>query len=165
MAKGKYQIYAEEVIEKLKEPERFIFSGDEKAFEEHVVLHLDYICESLNLPEIEIATIQPQICMNSFICRPDIVLRHKDQTLTVIEVKKVNTKHPSTGAFNQMAAIGQLLLYQNVIEAMTGGRPRLVLIDSKIFYRTYCAFLGNDLPIALLEFQKDRIFIPYKGGW
>lgn len=139
------------------------FIGVEKDFEEHLLLHMDIICKALGLAETDKILRQQQICVAGFICRPDIILMHKDNTITVIEVKSVNPKHPATGATSQMAGVGQLLLYQNVIQAMTGGKPRLVLADRKIFYRTYCAFLENKLPITLLEFQRDFIFIPYRG--
>lgn len=147
----------------LKAPILHEFVGNEKDFEGHLLLHIDLICEALGIPEPENVLRQQQICVDGFICRPDIIICHKDQTLTVIEVKKASTKFPSLGAANQMGAVGQLLLYQNVLEAMVGSRPRLVLADNKIYFRTYCAFLGNSIPITLLEFQKDCIFIPYRG--
>ena len=62
-----------------------------------------------------------------------------------------------------MDAVGQLLLYGNVLEAIIDAPVRLALIDNKIYYRTYCAFIGNKLPITLIEYQNDRLFIPYNG--
>ncbi len=44
-----------------------------------------------------------------------------------------------------------------------GELVRAALIDNKIHYRTYCAFVGNKLPITLIDFQKDRVFVPYNG--
>ncbi len=151
------------VKEILAEPIRYEFIGKEKDFENHIVDHIDYINGALGLPDIEAIFRQRQLRIDGFQCIVDILLRHKDDTVTIIEVKKQNAKYPSSGTFNQMQAVGQMLLYQNVYEALTGGKPRLVLIDTKIFTRTLWAFKGNDLPITLVEFQKDRLFLPYRG--
>lgn len=62
-----------------------------------------------------------------------------------------------------MNAVGQLLLYGNVLSEIIHSKVRLALIDNKIYYRTFCAFLNNHLPITLLDFQKDRLFVPYNG--
>lgn len=92
----------------------------------------------------------------------DILLMHEDKTLTVFEVKKPNKNNGWTSPHAQMQAIGQLLLYQNIIEE-TYAKPRLVLIDNKIHERTVMAFAKNYLPITLIEFQKNKIFIPYRA--
>lgn len=150
-------------LDYLRESMKYEFMGTEKDFEENVILHLEQICECLELPKIESIHRQKIIKMSGIQGKMDIVVRHTDQTATIFEVKKVNTKYPSTGTSNQMQGIGQLLLYQNLFEAKTGGKPRLVLIDSKIFERTYLSFIGNNIPITLVEFQKDILFIPYKA--
>ena len=53
-------------------------------------------------------------------------------------------------------------MYGNVLDGKYKA-VRLALIDNKIYYRTFCAFLGYKLPITLIDFQKDRLFIPYLG--
>lgn len=150
------------IIKYLREPMKWEFIGDEKAFESNILEHIEEINNCLGLPKIKSIHRQRQIRLMGVQVKMDIVLRHIDQTATILEVKKVNNKNPHTGTNNQMQAIGQLLLYQNMFEAKTGGKPRLVLIDNKIYERTLWAFAGNNLPITLVEFQKDRIFIPYK---
>ena len=95
--------------------------------------------------------------------KPDIITRHKDGSMTVFEVKKANEKYPASGTSNQMNAVGQLLLYGNILEAIIKEPVRLALIDNKIYHRTYAAFAGNRLPITLIELQYDRVFIPYNG--
>lgn len=149
--------------EVLKEPIEWQFQGSEKEFEDNVVEHIEEICSLLDLPPIDSVHRQRQIRMADFQVIMDIVIRHTDETATIFEVKKANSKHPATGTFNQMQGIGQLLLYQNVFEARTGGKPRLVLIDNKIYERTVLSFKNNQLPITLVDFQKDRIFIPYRA--
>ncbi|MEK4425883.1 hypothetical protein [Solibacillus sp. FSL K6-1523] len=151
------------MIDLLKEPVRWEFDGSEKEFENNVVMHIEEICQFLNLPKIESVHRQRQIKLDDFQVIFDIVVKHIDSTATIFEVKKANNKHPSTGTFNQMQGVGQLLLYQNVFELVTGGKPRLVLIDNKIYERTIWAFVNNKLPITLVDFQKDRIFIPYRA--
>lgn len=150
------------IIEHLKAPVKFEHVGSERDFEETVMEHIKEICEFLSLPEIQSVHRQEQLRFEGIQIIFDIVVRHVDKTATIFEVKKYSNKDPHTGTSNQMSAIGQTLLYQNLFEARTGGKPRLVIIDNKIYYRTYLAFLGNNLPIALVEFQKDRVFIPYK---
>ena len=153
----------EEIIEELKKPCIYEFQGNEKEFEENIFINIDQICEALALPEIMAIERQKGIMLEQFQCIPDIVIRHIDGTITVFEVKKINQKNPWTGSANQMNAVGQLLLYGNVIESITHVPVRLVLIDNKILYRTYCAFAGHKLPITLVDFQQDRVFVPYCG--
>lgn len=149
-------------IELLKEPVRFEHVGREKEFEDTVLENIEEICECLGLPAIESIHRQKQIRIDGFQVIIDIAVRHIDQTATIFEVKKYNNREPATGTYQQMQAIGQLMLYQNVFEAVTGGKPRLVLIDNKIFYRTALSFNGNNLPIALVELQNNRLFVPYR---
>lgn len=153
----------ESIIKYLREDVVWEFDGSEYDFESNVIEHIDEICKFLDLPDIESVHRQRQIRASDFQIKMDIVIRHIDQTATIFEVKKASEKHPATGTSNQMSAIGQLLLYQNVFEMRTGGKPRLVLIDNKIYERTLLAFAGNDLPITLIDFQKDRVFIPYRA--
>ncbi|MCD8190419.1 MAG: hypothetical protein LUD78_09420 [Clostridiales bacterium] len=153
----------ETIIHELKCPLRYEFVGNEKRFEENIVENIDLICMGLGLPEIAKIGEQKMIKVDGFFIRPDIIVRHVDGSMTVFGVKKVNEKYPATGPANQMTAVGQLLLYGNVLSAKTDGKVRLALIDNKIYYRTYCAFVGNRLPITLIDFQKDRVFVPYNG--
>lgn len=54
-------------------------------------------------------------------------------------------------------------IFENVLQARINAPVRPALIDNKIYYRTFCAFVGNSLPITLIEFQNDRIFVPYNA--
>ena len=157
------QMSVEDIVEELKKPCLYEFQGNEKEFEENIFINIDQICEALALPQIVAIERQKCIQLDSFQCIPDIIVRHSDGTITVFEVKKINRKNPWTGTSNQMNAVGQLLLYGNVIETITKVPVRLVLIDNKIYYRTYCAFVGHKLPITLVDFQQDRVFVPYCG--
>lgn len=152
----------EEVNELLKEETHWVFEGNEKEFEENVFENIDEICEGLGLPPVIIKARQKQIRLDGSQIVMDIVVRHSDDSATIFEVKKASRKHPQTSTHLQMQAIGQLLLYRNIFEAKTNVKPRLILIDNKIHRRTMCAFASNDLPITVVELQKDRVFVPYK---
>lgn len=156
-------ISREQAIAEMKSPLRYPFVGNESRFEESIVENIEEICDGLHLPPIHSIGRQRLIKTSGFQIKPDILVRHTDESLTVFEVKKTNEKYPATGPSNQMGAVGQLLLYGNVLEAIIQSPIRLALIDNKIYYRTYCAFLGYNLPIALIEYQNDRIFVPYNG--
>ena len=150
-------------IELLKEEPRFIFEGAEKDFEEHIVLNADLICEALGLPEIKIIERQRQIRFGGNQITMDIVIRHTDGSLTILEVKKLNNKNPWTSTGAQVQAVGQMLLYRNIVKAKTGITPRVALITDKLFYRTQAVFIDTELPLALIEFQRNRLFMPYEN--
>lgn len=156
-------ISKERAIAEMKIPLRYPFVGNESRFEKSIIENIEEICEGLYLPPVQSIGRQRLIKTSGFQIKPDILVRHMDESLTVFEVKKANDKYPATGPSNQMGAVGQLLLYGNVLEAVIQSPIRLALIDNKIYYRTYCAFLGYNLPITLIEYQNDRIFVPYNG--
>lgn len=151
------------LLEELRKPIMWEFEGNESEFEENIFININEIVELMGLPQISAKERQVQIRFNGYQAIMDIVVRHVDGSATIFEVKKANQKHPSTAPVLQMNAIGQLLLYKSVFKAKTNVTPRLVLIDNKIYERTYYAFIDSDLPIALMELQKDRVFIPYRA--
>lgn len=153
----------DETTRLLREPMRYEIEGSEKDFEENVFDNLEQMIAGLGLPKITTAERQRQIRFPGGQIIMDIVVRHTDGSATIIEVKKPSKQNPSTSPYAQMQAIGQLLLYQNVFEMKTNIKPRLILIDNKIHERTCLAFAGNNLPITLIDFQKDRVFIPYRA--
>ena len=150
-------------LQALRENVLWEFDGNEKDFEANIIENLDQIIELLGLPEIKAVGRQKQIRFHGGQIIIDIVIRHIDGSATIIEVKKLNKKNKWVSPFAQMQAIGQLLLYQNIFEAKTNVKPRLILIDNKIHERTCLAFMNNNLPITLIDFQKDRIFVPYNA--
>ena len=156
-------IDTETAVKMLREPLRYEFIGKETDFEENIFENLSEIIKNLGLPDIQTAERQKTIALSDIQIRMDIVVRHVDDTITIFEVKKVNSKNPQSGPYLQMGAIGQLLLYKTVVKAFTGCEVRLVLIDNKIFYRTRCAFREEELPITLIEIQGNRMFVPYIG--
>ena len=150
-------------IEYMKAPAEFLFIGKESDFEADIYENIEEICAALDLPPIVTAERQRLIRADGMQIKPDILIRHDDGTMTVLEVKKAPAKFPASGTMTQMAAVGQLLLYGNILEAIINAPVRLALIDTKIYYRTFCAFSGNRLPITLIEYQYNRLFVPYRG--
>ena len=150
-------------IELLKEEPRFVFEGTEKDYEDHIVLNADLICDALGLPKIKIIEQQRQIRFDRNQIIMDIVIRHIDGSITILEVKKSNDKNPWTSTNAQVQALGQMLLYRNVVKIATGVTPRVALITDKLFYRTQAVFIDTELPLALIEFQRDRLFMPYEN--
>ena len=157
------KLTTEQVIKMLKEPAGHEFIGKEKEFEEHIILHLDIILDCLGLPSAKIVDRQKRIDFDDFSIQPDIIIRHTDDSITVLEVKCCNHKHPATATTHQTNAIGQALLYKTALETYTGQDIRVIIVDQKIHYRSYVAFRKYCLPITLVEFQNDRVFIPYKN--
>ena len=157
------EITEKEKISEMKKPLRYKFIGNEKIFEDYIYENIDEMCDGLGLARIRAKDRQRMIHFENFQIKPDILIRHDDETMTVFEIKKANEKYPATGTFHQMNAIGQLLLYQNVLQAKINAPVRMALIDNKIYYRTYYAFHSHKLPITLIELQNDRIFVPYNG--
>lgn len=153
---------ATEAIKTLREPIQYEFVGNEKDFESHIIVHIEDIINCMGLSKVVRIERQKQFRFPSGQIIVDILVMHEDRTLTVFEVKKPNKNNGWTSPHAQMQAIGQLLLYQNVIEE-TYAKPRLVLIDNKIHERTVMAFANNHLPITLVEFQRNRLFIPYRA--
>lgn len=155
--------YMDFVLSELQKPIRFEFIGSEKDFEEIIVENMGDLCRGLGLPGIRYISTQKRLNAGGFSIKPDIIVRHVDSSVTIFEVKKASSKYPGLAPTNQMKAVGQLLLYGNVISSFTKVPVRLALIDNKIYYRTYCAFVGNKLPITLIDVQLDRVFVPYYG--
>ena len=160
---GIMELTISELLKELKSPVKYECQGKEKDFEDNVVDNMDLICDCLGLPPIKFIDRQHRLRFKEFDIQPDIMVRHTDDTMTIFEVKKASEKYPSTGTYNQMAAIGQLLLYKSMIKRIINAPTRLALIDNKIYYRTFLAFTEHKLPITLLELQKDRLFVPYNG--
>lgn len=162
MIYNKKNLSAEENVELLRSEVQWESIGNEKTLEENVFDNLDDICEGLGLPPILVKERQRQIRFDGSQVIMDIVVRHEDESATIFEIKKGSRRYPSTSPQLQMQAIGQLLLYKNLFKMRTGVTPRLILLDNKIHRRTMWTFAESDLPITLVELQKDRVFVPYK---
>ena len=173
--KGKYQwkeknFYIErEIFLSLKEAIRemnkdyyYKESGNESDFEEKIMDCIIDLCYGLGLPVPDRILRQKTYKIDGFTIKPDIIVIHQDNSLTVFEIKKANEKHPCTATSNQMNGIGQLLLYKSVLSSIySNAKIRLALVDNKIHKRTFCTFAQEKLPVTLVEVQKERVFVPY----
>ena len=149
-----------QVAEIFKEKRNQTFIGDEKKFQKYIVERIDEICKNLGLPNIKYIETQKVIEAVDIKIIPDIYIVHKDGTGTIFEVKCSNDKNGHTSANEQVKAIGQLLLYRNVVKMTRNNFPLVYMVSDKIFNRTLSAFYENNLPIGLIEIQNDRVFVP-----
>lgn len=152
--------YDEWITEEAGKPIEFLFKGNEKEYENHIVEHIHEICEGMKLPPVLIVEQQKQVRFDGNQIIMDIVCRHEDDSLTIFEVKKISDRNPHTSTSEQVRAIGQVLLYKNILSALNFN-VRVCVIAEKIHKRTLLCFLDFDLPITLIEFQKNKVFIPY----
>ena len=152
--------FSEWVMEEVNKPIMYHFEGTEKQYENHIVEHIDDICSGMGLPPVVLVGQQKQIRFDNNQIIVDIICRHADDSCTAFEVKKINKKHAHTSTNEQVKAIGQTLLYKSVLGSKLGN-VRVCVIAEKIFKRTLLCFSEFDLPITLIEFQKDKVFVPY----
>ena len=151
----------DEIIVELKKPQKYYFIGKEKDYEQNFVENLKQVCKALDLPKIKSIERQKRYNISNFSIIVDVIVFHIDNTYSIFELKCDN-KYPSSRAVAQTSAIGQLLLYSSCLTEIYGAVPRLFLVDQKINIRTMCTFSQYKLPITLLEFQNDRLFVPYR---
>ena len=162
---GKKNLGIDEVVELLKMPQKYRLEGCELDLQHNFVDNLMDICKGLNLCPPKYVFEQKRYdseCIG-FSIITDVIVKHTDNTLTIFERKKASKNHPHTGPVEQMKGIGQCLLYKNVYEALMESPVRVALVDEKIHPRTFLAFSGFKLPITLIEYQYDHVFVPYNG--
>lgn len=153
----------EQSVKLVNEKQRYFFIGKEKEYEAYLVNEMLDICEGLKLPPISDIKTQQRFDIGTFSIKPDIMVFHNNGTLSVFEVKCGNSRYPSAGVSSQTQAIGQILLYKNVLEELRKDKVRMFLVDQKIYSRTICVFAQMKLPITLVEIQNGRVFVPYQG--
>lgn len=151
-----------EALKQMKQNYYYKEPGKEKDFEDRIVECICELCYGLGLPPLEKLYRQKEYHIDDFKIRPDLIVHHTDNSITVFEIKKANEKYPSTATTNQMNAVGQLLLYKSILSSIHKDKKiRVALIDNKIYKRTFFAFAQVKLPITLIEVQNDRVFVPY----
>jgi hypothetical protein len=157
----------DEVRIMLQEELKWEFVGNESEFETHILEHIDDFLEGMGLPPKRVVLRQKKFRFDNTQIIIDLLVQHTDRSITIFEVKKKNERNPQTSPSLQVGAIGQLMLYKTIVGSVYDPNVRLVLIDNKIHFRTYLTIKTNDLPIALVEFQKDFVLvshIPEKWG-
>ena len=146
-----------ELMSVLAEKQRYCFNGKEKDFEGYIINNLSEIFNHVKIPAIKSIARQKAIQLQEVHPRNDIVVEHIDNTVSIIEVKSVNSRYPLQGRIEQAKAIGQLLYYESCFEVKHKVKPRLFLFDTKIYRNTYLVVLEHKLPISLVEIQNDRV--------
>lgn len=145
----------------LQDEVKWEFIGNESEFEAHILDHIDELLEGMSLPPKRVVLRQKLFRFDNTQIKIDLLIQHTDDNITIFEVKKKNEKNPQTSPSLQVGAIGQLLLYKTIVGGIYDPNVRLVLIDNKIHFRTYLTIKSNDLPIALVEFQKDYVMVSH----
>jgi transposase len=164
MWENKNNKITEDIFLRLKSEPNFIFEGREEDLEVFYNNNISKICKKIGLPKVKKILSQKSIKLNGKYIRPDLLVIHENGEKTVFEVKCSNAKNNNTSATEQCKGLGQLMLYNSYIKEMSGERPNLFLISDKIYERTVMAFSDFDLPVTLMEVQKNIIFIPYKNN-
>lgn len=150
-----------EAEEYLKRPIDGYDYESEREFEGFAASKLKPIFLKLNLAPAD--RIERQLLIVSDVkIIPDIIVRHEDGSISIIEIKCALEKSKSQSASLQCHAIGQLLLYKSVFLTRKADQNiRLFLITNKLEYRTLTAVIYSDIPISLIEINRTEIFIPY----
>ncbi len=129
----------------------FIHTGREKDIELHLIENISAISENCKWGEITKfqKQLQLQIRGKKPIC--DLMVWHKNGTGTVIEVKKFK------GDLWQSHAIGQVLMYGEVLRANLGEYPRMVICSDYISPLVKLIIKSQNLPIKTLEIDGDKV--------
>lgn len=130
----------------------FIHVGSEKDIEMHLIDNLDDI--SKNCFWGSVRTYHRQLRLEIFDSNPicDLMIWHHDGTGTVVEVKKYKSD------LWQSYAIGQVLMYGEIIRAKLNEYPRMVICSDYISPLLKLTVKQNKLPIRLLELDGDKAF-------
>ncbi|OUS72990.1 hypothetical protein B1748_23565 [Paenibacillus sp. MY03] len=145
----------------LQDEIKWDFIGNESEFESHILEHIDDLLDGMSLPPKRVVLRQKQFRFDNTQIIIDLLVQHTDRSITIFEVKKKSDRNPHTSPSLQVGAIGQLMLYKTIVGGIYDPNVRLVLIDNKIHFRTYLTIKTNNLPIALVEFQKDFVLVSH----
>jgi hypothetical protein len=126
---------------------KFDFTGKEKDIGNHIINNLHDISRSCGWGEIIHSEKESRIILNSKV-RIDLSLKHKDGTITIIELKKYN-KH------DIYRAIGQILHYGELMFLSYGVYPRMVIASDDIDEVMISIIKNNKLNIDLLRVDGD----------
>ena len=131
--------------------------ANEKDFVEYLLENKHILEQVIGLVPNDKVTPQVNSGLYGSNLRPDIVFRTKDTTYIV--AKSTRAKWKSQAMREQISAIGQLLLYRIIC----GNRAvKLHLIDTCIHKETLAVVKENDLPIILIQANRDAWCVCYK---
>jgi len=137
------------------------FDRGECKYESMVVSKINVLCEMLGFPPVLKVYRQRLFKTVGMQIKPDILVKLTTDDFVLFECKAVNGKHPSTGPTLQAQAIGQILLYKNILPNLLHAKIFCFLISNKIYRRTMLIFQDNNINVGLVEFRQDgRVIVP-----
>lgn len=130
----------------------FDFVGSEKDLEEYILEEIETISENCKWGGIKSIEQQYRIPFGNTHLITDLMLFHDNGTATIIEVKGLSRNKNSI-----LGGVMQLLSYGMKIEAITGYKPRLVLVAPEINPDVGMVIAHYNLPISLMMVDGDRV--------
>lgn len=123
----------------------------EKDIENHLIDNIHEISSGCFWGDIK--RFKPQFQIGGIGCRAicDVMIWHNDGTGTVVEVKKYKSLH------HLISSIGQIILYGELIHAILGQYPRLVIACDHIPQIVKHIVKLNTPSIKLLELNGNRV--------
>lgn len=129
----------------------FLFIGKEIDIQSHLVDNMDYILNSLNLPEVKekYEFLKLKSPLANIIT--DITVLHLDNTASIFEIKKYKNETQIC------SSIGQLLLQAEIFKANYNEYPRLFLVSNYIPLSCRVITKSINIKINLLELDGDKV--------
>ncbi len=165
MPKESISLKEAEVIEKrLSSPDEYYrLTGEtgawfesEKQYQSWLLGHIESLKETLGLEYAGDPVVNG--CFAGTNLRPDIVLRDSDRNY-IFEIKNTTERYKSQAMTQQVAAIGQLLLYGQLCQR----EHRLFLVDNCIHGATTSVVVAHNLPITLVEANPEHFVALWKS--
>lgn len=128
--------------------------NNEQEFEEYCVEFLPRLFSHIGWEASEIMT-QKSYSTNFGRIKPDILIKHKNGAISVVECKYSKQRN------DQLNAIGQLLVYRSALERLFNVTPHIIIADHTAYKGTMIAIKDFDLPITLMAVKKGVAFAPH----
>lgn len=132
---------------------KYIHKGREKDIELHILDNIHDISKNCSWGDILKFESQKRFRRENYRSRSicDIMIWHKDQSGTLIEVKKFKYE------LSQCLAIGQILSYAELVKIHLGNYPRLVIASDYISPLLKMVIKNQSLPIKTLQVDGEII--------
>lgn len=130
---------------------RYKHTGSEKDIEMHITENVHDIASGCHWPEVSITKNQFPLPLGKHPKIADIFIRHTDNTGTIVEIKKYRNLS------EQIYAIGQVLLYGELVCVLLGNYPRLVIASDYINPILKAIISRQRLPIKTMQIDGDRV--------
>ena len=141
-----------------QDPMRF---NNELEYQNELLNYIHDICFKLELPDIK--EIYKNYDFSSYGRRAkfDILIQHKDDTITIIECKYSKDVSPGERLINQVKGMGQLILYGEMFKLNKGVSARLYLSDEKPEELTLMLLRKQNIGFISIKNNRILTFNPY----